>query len=126
MCRPIGCTSRLLPLGAWTHSLDRVVGVWHRGPSQFAAADSKDAAELRAGVGGVLAGLPYLNHPAGMAVAGFKPYPLAVAGRCGLPVPETVVSTMRPVGRALADRLGGQGWSRRYRARRWGWSVWAI
>ena len=88
-------------------SLARVVGVWHRRPSQFPTSDEQDAAELRAGVGGVLAALPYLNHPADMAVAGFKPYQLAVAGRCGLSVPETLISTVRPVASAMADRLHG-------------------
>jgi hypothetical protein len=87
--------------------LSRVVGVWHRRPSRFPTSDERDAAELRAGVGGILATLPYLNHPADMAVAGFKPYQLAVAGRCGLPVPETLISTVRPVACATADRLHG-------------------
>ncbi|HYS40818.1 MAG TPA: hypothetical protein VEO01_34840 [Pseudonocardiaceae bacterium] len=32
-------------------SLARVVGVWHRRPSQFPTSDEQDAAELRAGVG---------------------------------------------------------------------------
>ena len=54
-----------------------MVGVWHRRPSEFATADPVDAAELRAGIGGILAALPYLNHPADMAVAAFKPAPAA-------------------------------------------------
>ncbi len=87
--------------------LARVVGVWHRRPSQFPTGDETDAAELRAGVGGILATLPYLNHPADMAVAGFKPYQLLMAARCGLAVPETLISTVRPVASAMADRLGG-------------------
>jgi hypothetical protein len=89
-------------------SLARVVGVWHRRPSQLAATDEADAAELRAGIGGILAALPYLNHPADMAVAALKPYQLALAGRCGLPVPETMISTVRPVAAAMADRLHGR------------------
>ncbi len=88
-------------------SLARLVGVWHRRPSEFPAPDERDAAELRAGVGGILATLPYLNHPADIAVAGFKPYQLAAAARCGLPVPETMISTVRPVASAMADRLHG-------------------
>jgi glutathione synthase/RimK-type ligase-like ATP-grasp enzyme len=88
-------------------SLARVVGVWHRRPSEFATTDDADVAELRAGVGGILASLPYLNHPADMAAAAFKPYQLALAGRCGLPVPETMVTTVRPVATAMADRLRG-------------------
>jgi hypothetical protein len=75
--------------------LARVVGVWHRRPSQFAVSDPDDVAELRAGVGGVLATLPYLNHPADMAAASLKPYQLALAGRCGLLVPPTMICTTR-------------------------------
>ncbi len=88
-------------------SLDRIVGVWHRRPSQFQAADERNAAEMRAGVGGILAGLPYLNHPADMAIAEFKPYQLVTASRCGLFVPETMISTVRPVAAAMAARLHG-------------------
>lgn len=86
--------------------LGRVVGVWHRRPSEFAVADPADAAELRAGAGGVLATLPYLNHPADMAVAGFKPLQVMLAVRMGLAVPETMISTVREVGQAMAGRLG--------------------
>jgi hypothetical protein len=91
---------------AWV-GLARVVGVWHRRPSEFATTDPADAAELRAGAGGVLAALPYLNHPADMAVAALKPYQLVLAGRCGLTVPETMISTVRAVGWAMAQRLNG-------------------
>jgi hypothetical protein len=66
-------------------SLAGVAGVWHRRPSYFTAPDARDAAELRAGVGGILATLPYLNHPADMAVAAFKPYQLVRAAGCGRP-----------------------------------------
>ena len=64
--------------------LMRAVGVRHRRPSDLAAEDPGDAAELRTGVGGVLASLPYLNHPAVMATAAFEPYQLTVAGRYGI------------------------------------------
>lgn len=86
--------------------LARVACVWHRRPSEFAVADVDDAAELRAGVGGILAALPYLNHPADMAVAAFKPYQLRLAGLCGLRVPETLITTVPTVAAGLADRLG--------------------
>ncbi len=77
-------------------SLACVVGMWRRRPSHPAATNEADAAELRAGVGGILATLPYLNHPADMALAGFKPYQLALAGRCGLPQPETLAVVGSP------------------------------
>src|SRR2546429_306983 len=70
-------------------SLARVVGVWHRRPSQFPTSDERDAAELGAGVGGILAALPYLNHPADMAVAGFKPYQPGGAGGGGRSGPSS-------------------------------------
>jgi hypothetical protein len=89
-------------------SLSRVVGVWHRRPSEFAVTDEADAGELRAAIGGVLATLPYLNHPADMAVAGFKPYQLALATGCGLHVPETMITNVRPVATVFAARRGGE------------------
>jgi hypothetical protein len=79
--------------------LAEVVGAWHRRPSQFTISDPVDLAELRAGVGGVLAWLPYLNHPADMALAGLKAYQLVTAVRCRLAVPDTMIST----GRATAE-----------------------
>src|SRR5262249_48811250 len=89
-------------------SLARVAGVWHRRPSELRTDDEVDAAELRARVGGGLAALPYLNPPADMAVAGFKPYQLALASRCGLSVPETMITTVGPAAATMADRLHGR------------------
>lgn len=86
--------------------LAQVRCVWHRRPSEPAIQDEVAAAELRAAVGGVLAGLPHLNHPADMAVAALKPYQLATAARCGLAVPETVVGTQPAAAQELADRHG--------------------
>jgi hypothetical protein len=86
--------------------LSRVVGVWHRRPSELLpSGDPVERAELRSGVGGVLAALPYLNHPADMAVAALKPFQLVAAVHCGLMVPETVVSTVRGAAEDLAARL---------------------
>ncbi|HKD97983.1 MAG TPA: ATP-grasp ribosomal peptide maturase [Micromonosporaceae bacterium] len=81
--------------------------VWHRRPSEFTAGDADDAAELRSGIGGVLAGLPHLNHPADMAVAGFKPYQLDVAARCGLAVPDTIITTDATRAAEMASAYGG-------------------
>ncbi|MBI1759090.1 MAG: ATP-grasp ribosomal peptide maturase [Actinobacteria bacterium] len=51
------------------------------------------AAEARMGVGGVLSALPHwLNHPAAIAAAEYKPVQLALAGACGLTVPATLVT----------------------------------
>lgn len=84
--------------------LAAVTCVWHRRPSVFEVADGIDAAEVRAGVGGILATLPYLNHPADMAAARFKPLQLATASRCGLDVPETVIGSDLAAARDLAAR----------------------
>jgi ATP-grasp ribosomal peptide maturase len=51
------------------------------------------AAEARIGVGGLLSSLPrWLNHPAAIASAEYKPVQLAEAGACGLDVPATLVT----------------------------------
>jgi hypothetical protein len=83
--------------------LATVTCVWHRRPSEFAVVDPDEAAELRAGIGGVLATLPHLNHPADMAAAGLKPRQLVAAARCGLNVPDSRVSSVRAAGAAMAD-----------------------
>jgi hypothetical protein len=103
--------------------LARVGCVWHRRPSEPAGEPGSDpggatgghpggdpatAAELRAGIGGVLAGLPHLNHPADMAAAALKPYQLVAAARHGLRVPETVLSTDAAAARDLARRHDGR------------------
>jgi hypothetical protein len=113
-------------------ALERIVGVWHRRPSDIVADRAEDRAELRAGIGGVLAALPYLNRPVDMVNASLKPYQLAVAGRCGLSVPASLVSSDRSaaqefelgldggvVVKAMSREVGGlvaeedrSGWSR--------------
>ena len=50
-------------------------------------------AEARMGLGGVLSALPrWLNHPAAIAAAEYKPVQLAHAQTCGLAVPATIVT----------------------------------
>jgi DNA-binding CsgD family transcriptional regulator len=80
--------------------LSRVTCVWHRRPSTMSG-DPIDVAELRIGVGGVLAGLPYLNHPARMAAA-LKPFQLVAAGACGLHVPDTLISSQPEVAKGFS------------------------
>ncbi len=93
--------------------LSTVTCVWHRRPSDFTG---PDADELRAVVGGLLAPLPHLNHPAAMATAGLKTLQLVLAQRVGLHVPCTTVATdptvardlgARVVVKALTHRIGG-------------------
>src|SRR5207245_9529130 len=51
------------------------------------------AGEARMGLGGVLSALPrWLNHPAAIAAAEYKPVQLAHAHACGLEVPDTIVT----------------------------------
>ncbi len=51
------------------------------------------AGEARMGLGGVLSALPWwLNHPAAIAAAEYKPVQLAHAAACGLAVPDTIVT----------------------------------
>ncbi len=51
------------------------------------------AGEARIGLGGVLSALPrWLNHPAAIAAAEYKPVQLAHARACGLIVPDTIVT----------------------------------
>jgi ATP-grasp ribosomal peptide maturase len=50
-------------------------------------------AEARMGLGGVLSALPrWLNHPAAIGAAEYKPVQLAHAHACGLTVPATIVT----------------------------------
>ncbi|MGH3736831.1 MAG: ATP-grasp ribosomal peptide maturase [Micromonosporaceae bacterium] len=51
------------------------------------------AGEARIGLGGVLSALPrWLNHPAAIVAAEYKPVQLAHAAACGLSVPDTIVT----------------------------------
>lgn len=51
------------------------------------------AGEARIGLGGVLSSLPrWLNHPADISRAEYKPTQLALAAECGLTVPATLVT----------------------------------
>lgn len=76
--------------------LEDVRAVWYRSPSQFSFPAGMSEPErmhaereARIGLGGVLMSLPgQVNHPHRVAAA-TKPWQLAVAGKCGLPVPRT-------------------------------------
>jgi ATP-grasp ribosomal peptide maturase len=82
--------------------LDHVRSVWTRrpspyeGPSEQHGQNRRFAAEQSFwGAGGVLASLPgahYVNHPWDNRAAEFKPVQLSTARRCGLLVPNTVMT----------------------------------
>lgn len=78
--------------------LDQVGCVYYRRPSVFEfpedLAEARWAlAEARIGLGGVLSALPrWLNHPADIARAEYKPLQLAQARAAGLRVPDTLIT----------------------------------
>lgn len=99
-----------------TVQLDRVRSVYYRRPTRFrlpadlAGPDSEFATtEAKLGLGGVLASLPavWVNHPARMAPAKYKPLQLAVAARLGLPVPRSLVTNDIEAVRSFAAGIEG-------------------
>ncbi|GAB2746246.1 ATP-grasp ribosomal peptide maturase [Kitasatospora kifunensis] len=84
--------------------LSRVGAVYYRAPGAFQLPDGMSgperhfaAAQARAGLGGVLSALTcrWVNHPAAMARAEYKPVQLAAARDAGLTIPPTLI-TNRP------------------------------
>ncbi|WP_368661543.1 ATP-grasp ribosomal peptide maturase [Streptomyces sp. NA04227] len=82
--------------------LSAVRSVYWRRPSPYSSASGLNrqgarwcADQARYGLGGVLAALPrahYLNHPWRNRDAEYKPTQLAMAARCGLNVPPTLIT----------------------------------
>lgn len=81
--------------------MEHVRSVYYRRPSpwQFGhlapAARDFAGAEAKHGLGGLLYNLPhatYVNHPAAVTRADFKPGQLQTAARLGLPIPETLIT----------------------------------
>jgi ATP-grasp ribosomal peptide maturase len=81
--------------------LEDVKSVWYRSPKTYLFPDELTAverahahSEAKYGLGGVLSSLPalWVNHPARIADAAYKPVQLVKAMRCGLTVPETLVT----------------------------------
>lgn len=75
--------------------------VWYHRPTAFSFPDEMPRArrehaerEARFGVGGVLSSLPvtWMNHPQRDADHAYKPRQLALAARCGLDVPRTLIT----------------------------------
>jgi glutathione synthase/RimK-type ligase-like ATP-grasp enzyme len=62
------------------------------------------------GLGGALAALPccWMNHPARVADATYKPAQLHVAHACGLPTPRTLVTNVDTAAREFVGELGGR------------------
>lgn len=110
-----GWTGRLADHSGDGVELERLAGVYYRRPTRFrlpAGMSETDrvfaTAEARHGLGGVLIslGAQWVNDPGRIAVAEYKPVQLAVAGRCGLRVPATLITNDRAAAAEFADRLG--------------------
>ncbi|GCD38555.1 ATP-grasp ribosomal peptide maturase [Streptomyces chrestomyceticus JCM 4735] len=88
--------------GSRTVRLETVKSVWWRRPNEFRTPDewpgparALAVSEARSGLLGVLGSLPvrWVNHPGKDAAANYKPVQLAVAARCGLDVPRSVITS---------------------------------
>jgi len=84
-----------------TIDLGGITAVWFRSPKAYTFPSEMSTAERRFanleakyGLGGVLTSLPVLwvNHPARLADAAYKPVQLALAQRCELRVADTVIT----------------------------------
>lgn len=84
-----------------TIELETITAVWYRTPRAYRfpaelSPPEREHANLEAkyGLGGVLSSLPavWVNHPSRLADAAYKPVQLTRAARCGLAVPETIVT----------------------------------
>lgn len=105
-----------------TIALDTITAVWWRSPRTFAFPAAMTAVErhhatmeAKYGLGGVLTSLPalWVNHPARVADAAYKPFQLALASRCGLRVPATLITNdadsvrrFASAGRTVTKMLG--------------------
>jgi ATP-grasp ribosomal peptide maturase len=100
----------------WTPSrvidLEGITSVWYRTPRAYrfpveltSAERAHANLEAKYGLGGVLSSLPVLwvNHPARLADAAYKPVQLVTASLCGLTVPETAVTNSADAVRAFAS-----------------------
>jgi glutathione synthase/RimK-type ligase-like ATP-grasp enzyme len=92
--------------------LEGLRSVWYRSPTTFQFPSGLSGAErqhafleAKYGLGGVLSSLPVLwvNHPA-RAAAASKPVQLSTAARCGLTVPDTLITNERSAVRRFANK----------------------
>lgn len=90
-----------LQVGGRTVALEGLRSVWYRSPSAFQFPPELSETErhwamgeAKLGLGGVLTSLParWINHPNRAADAAYKPGQLVTAARCGLDVPDTLIT----------------------------------
>jgi ATP-grasp ribosomal peptide maturase len=91
--------------------LESVTAVWYRTPRAYQFPQELSPVErahanleAKYGLGGVLSSLPalWVNHPARLADAAYKPMQLVTAHRCGLAVPDTLITQDADVAREFA------------------------
>lgn len=97
--------------------LGQVRSVYYRRPSEIrphpsvSGQDAQWAAgEARGGLGGLLAALEctWLNHPRRNAAAAVKPIALTTGARCGLSIPETLITNDPAEARSFIESLPGR------------------
>jgi ATP-grasp ribosomal peptide maturase len=98
--------------------LQSLRAVYYRRPSDFRLSSGGSPGEeafarsqARHGFSGVLSSLPeavWLNNPSAMADARVKPHQLAVAARCGLQVPATLITNEPEEVSDFARSVGGR------------------
>lgn len=94
--------------------LSDVTGIYYRRPTAFKFPDEMPEAEhrwadaeARMGIGGVLSAMTcWLNHPAYISAAEFKPVQLSAAVRAGLRVPKSIVTNDPADAMRFADSVG--------------------
>lgn len=113
---PGGGTPGWLRVGEEIVDLQSVKAVYRRSPGVFGLDETMSSAERRfammeavQGLGGTLGGLPclWVNHPARVADASYKPLQLGVAYWAGLHVPRTLVTNDGPTARQFIADIGG-------------------
>lgn len=107
----------------WLHVNDHVVdlgrisAVYRRSPGVFGVDDDMSAPERRfalmeavQGMGGILADLrcPWVNHPARVADASYKPRQLRTAWDVGLHVPATLITNVGAAARNFIASIDGR------------------
>lgn len=100
-----------------TVELTDIRSIWYRRPTAFefpggmSGPERQHAGwEAKFGLGGILMSLPalHVNHPSREADACYKPHQLATAARCGLTVPDTLITNEPAAVRRLVDHHDGQ------------------
>lgn len=95
-----------------TVAIENVAAVYYRKPRDFELSSRMSEperrfarAQARVGIGGVLSSVRgrWVNHPAAVADAEYKPRQIAIAARCGLPVPATLITNDPDEVRAFAS-----------------------